>query len=477
MMGANLTETLLLVDYSGEIRQEMSEVLRSLNYVVLVTSTKEECLQYFRDGHPSMIFFDGSISEKEGAELLKTFQDEAPKTPVVIVADPEVFPERFESILTDTYPVLLRPVTAAVLQHTLRHVQFSAHLKHAAHTQNWELEKRKAELEVHSNMLERQNVKLQREHKELTKACSRYRDEVRAHEKLQQQLNTVQTAIDTASDLVLILNPEGKIDYCNTAFKRAFDVPEADAPFVLNALFVDTTMGDSINQNVDVLGNFSCEVPLRMKDGTEFPAHVNANNIENLDGIGRGVLYIIADVSEQEQLKQEAHYDALTGLYTRRQFLELLSSNSSLALRYEHSLSLCLCDLDKFKLVNDTYGHRLGDAVLKAFAETIRGEIRNEDVAGRIGGDEFILVFPHVEASVAAVCVERIRKRFEAITFTTDNGVDFHCSVTLGLADHPKSEISVEKFMELADQSLYKAKEQGRNCTVVNMESLGSVTA
>lgn len=477
MMGANLTETLLIVDYSGKIRQEMSDLLRGLNYVVLVTSTKDEFLRYFRDGNPSMIFFDGGAPDQEGAEILQTIRDEAPETPVVIVAEPEKFPEKFGSILTDSYPLIARPVVPAVLKHSLRHVQYSMRLNQTAYKHGWALEQRKTELEVHTNMLERQNLKLQREHKELTKSCTRYRDELRGHENVEQQLNTVQTAIDTASDLVLILNPKGEIDYCNEAFKKMFTIPEGNEMFLLNNLFVDTTMADSINHNVDALSNFSCEVPLRSNENVEFPAHVNANAIEDMDGVRRGVLYIIADISEQEQLRQEAYYDALTGLYTRRHFLELLSSNASLALRHQHGLSLCLCDLDKFKQVNDTYGHRLGDEVLKSFSKVVTEEIRNEDIPGRIGGDEFILMFPHVEASVAAVCVERIRKRFEAISFTTDDGIDFHCSVTLGIADYPASEITVEQFMELADQSLYKAKENGRNCTVVNMEPVNKALA
>lgn len=475
MMGANLTETLLILDYSGEIRQEISDHLRSLNYVVLVTSTKDEFLRYFRDGNPDMIFFDGNAPEHEGEEILQTLRDEAPETPVILIAQVDTFPERFGTILTDSYPLIARPVVPAVLKHSLRHVQYSTRLNQTAYKHGWALEQRKTELEVHANMLERQNVKLQREHKELSKTCARYRDDLRTQENMEHQLGTVQLAIETASDLVLILNQEGEIDYCNSAFKKMFHVTSPTEQFPLEALFVDSSVAESINTNIGTLGNFSCEVPMRSKDNHDFPAHVNANTIEDMNGVRRGVLYIIADISEQEQLRQEAYYDALTGLYTRRHFLELLSSNASLALRHQHALSLCLCDLDKFKQVNDTYGHRLGDAVLKAFAKVVSEEIRNEDIPGRIGGDEFILMFPHVQANVAAICVERIRKRFEAITFTTDDGIDFTCAVTLGIADYPNTEISVEQFMELADQSLYKAKENGRNCTVINMAPLEQV--
>jgi diguanylate cyclase (GGDEF)-like protein len=210
---------------------------------------------------------------------------------------------------------------------------------------------------------------------------------------------------------------------------------------------------------------------MKGQDGNEMHTYVNANSIPDETNAEPRMLYLIADLSEQELLRKEAHHDALTGLYTRGYFLDLLSTNISLSQRHQRPLSLCLClcDLDNFKQVNDTYGHRLGDRVLETFTWVISQEIRNEDIAARIGGDEFIITFPQIEGVTSATCMERIRKRFESISFKTEGGQDFTCTVNLGLADHPQTPISEEELIELADKSLYHAKELGRNCTVANM--------
>ena len=240
--------------------------------------------------------------------------------------------------------------------------------------------------------------------------------------------------------------------------------------YPIHLLFADSKMSDKITRSIEVLGTFSCEVSMVGSDGSEIPAYVNANAVgDGIDG-QQGMLYLIADLSEQEQLRKEAYHDDLTGLYTRGHFLELLSTHTSIVTRHEQALSLCLCDLDNFKQVNDTYGHRMGDRVLETFAWIVSQEIRNEDCAGRMGGDEFILAFPQVDASVAAVCMERIRKRFEAIAFNSDGSERFYCSVRLELTDCPQHPFADEEFIELADKSLYCVKELGRNCTVANME-------
>ncbi len=137
----------------------------------------------------------------------------------------------------------------------------------------------------------------------------------------------------------------------------------------------------------------------------------------------QAILLTLRDVTErrrtEEELRVASTYDALTGLYNRRQLMEQLEAATSGAKRYGFPLCLALCDVDEFKSVNDTYGHVAGDDVLAQFSTLAREVIRTEDSAGRYGGDEFCVVFPHVKASKAAHSLERIRERFGGANFQT----------------------------------------------------------
>lgn len=422
-----------------------------------------------------MIFLDGGIPEEIGETILKTLRQKTPSTPVVLVISEQSVPEKFGSVRTATFTLLVRPISDAVLEHTLRLVESRVHVSEQTGHLSQNRAIQNATLEALVDSFERQNLKLQNQHKELSKSGAGYREQALESEAMQRRLSAVQVAIDSTREAVLILGADGRVQYSNRAFEDTFGSARTEKEvYPVHLLFADSRMNEKINRSIEVLGTFSSKVSMIGHDGTKIPTYVNANAAGDGE---QGMLYLIADLSEQERLRKEAYHDDLTGLYTRGHFLEQLSTYTSIVARHDHALSLCLCDLDDFKHVNDTYGHCMGDRVLKTFAWIVSQEIRNEDCAGRIGGDEFILAFPQVDASVAAVCIERIRKRFEAIAFNTDDRECFHCSVTLGLADCPPHPFTDEEFIELADKSLYRAKELGRNCTVINMEVVATTIA
>ena len=170
----------------------------------------------------------------------------------------------------------------------------------------------------------------------------------------------------------------------------------------------------------------------------------------------------------EERLRQQAIRDELTGLFNRRYLMEQGSLFIHSAKRYKHSLSLCLCDLDKFKSINDTYGHGVGDEVLATFSNFVQSEVRDADVAGRLGGDEFCLLFSWTAAGHAAISIERIRYRLENHVFQTKNGKRFSVTATFGIADLSPEDADMQDLMNAADQALYRAKELGRNQIVVN---------
>ena len=178
---------------------------------------------------------------------------------------------------------------------------------------------------------------------------------------------------------------------------------------------------------------------------------------------------ITANKALEEQLHREATRDELTGLYNRRHFNEAFSAFMGAAAARGHALSLAVGDLDRFKGVNDTYGHQAGDEVIKRFAARISSILRGKDLAARIGGDEFCILFPFTGADQALLGLERVRDGLAEETFRGPEGQDFKVSATFGLAQLAPG-MSQEQLMKAADDALYEAKRRGRDQVAVAPE-------
>jgi len=170
-----------------------------------------------------------------------------------------------------------------------------------------------------------------------------------------------------------------------------------------------------------------------------------------------------------DQLEQAAGTDLLTGAWNRRWFEDGAAQLVALSGRGEGALSLILFDLDRFKHVNDTFGHSVGDEVLKSISDTVRGQLRASDSLARWGGEEFIALCPATTLAGATILAEKIRKAVEARSIPQVGMV----TISLGVAQHHKAE-DLNAWVRRADEALYRAKEQGRNRTEASLETMGA---
>jgi diguanylate cyclase (GGDEF)-like protein len=167
------------------------------------------------------------------------------------------------------------------------------------------------------------------------------------------------------------------------------------------------------------------------------------------------------------QLSQLTFHDALTGLPNRRLLEDRLDQAIARATREKRRVSLLFIDLDKFKPINDQYGHAVGDWLLKQAAERMRECLRISDTAARMGGDEFVVLLPDVEKSDAAVTVaEKIRKEL-LLPFVRDDGTELKISSSIGVAFFPDNADDASELLRLGDEAMYQAKNSGRNTVVV----------
>lgn len=183
--------------------------------------------------------------------------------------------------------------------------------------------------------------------------------------------------------------------------------------------------------------------------------------------VGESILKFVGHASVEAPYHEEVYLlatqDALTELCNRRHFDELLDKELARAIRHQRELSLCIIDIDLFKQINDSYGHIEGDRVLRRIADVIRRHARVEDVAARIGGEEFTVVFPETDADDARAICERLRQAVSEIPFRFGE-VQQAITISVGLAGIRAGDTRAT-IMARADQALYQAKNSGRNMT------------
>ncbi len=173
----------------------------------------------------------------------------------------------------------------------------------------------------------------------------------------------------------------------------------------------------------------------------------------------------IQNAQRFEQLERLATTDGLTGLHNHRRFKEMLDEEVAASLRYDRSLSMILTDIDHFKAVNDTYGHPMGDDVLRRVARVLGELAREADRVCRYGGEEFSVILPETDAEGARQLAERFREQIKAQSFTC-GGKQFGITLSLGICTLPDHARHRQELIDRSDQALYQAKHGGRDRTV-----------
>jgi len=191
---------------------------------------------------------------------------------------------------------------------------------------------------------------------------------------------------------------------------------------------------------------------------------VSAAPVMNSVGKIMGVICVMRDFTDLYDMEQMAYTDMLTGIINRRQFMNLASAQIDKIKRHGGNAYIIIFDLDHFKRVNDTYGHLIGDNVLKLTAQRVNKELRSYDLFGRYGGEEFILFVSVTNLTEIMTHIERIRIAINSEPMVFE-GVTLTVSASFGIA--PVSGENIESIIQTADKALYQAKNEGRNRIVI----------
>ncbi|MDP3296219.1 MAG: GGDEF domain-containing protein [Thermodesulfovibrionia bacterium] len=164
-----------------------------------------------------------------------------------------------------------------------------------------------------------------------------------------------------------------------------------------------------------------------------------------------------------KELEHTSQTDGLTGLLNRQHLNKRLSEEISRAKRYGNPLSLIMFDIDNFKKINDKYGHIAGDKILQKIASVLKETLRNTDIAGRFGGDEFIVILVQTDINVGMQVAERIHSRVEQARITPKKEQSINFIISMGICQYNKGIKSLEDFIAKVDEGLYRAKHTGYN--------------
>ncbi len=204
---------------------------------------------------------------------------------------------------------------------------------------------------------------------------------------------------------------------------------------------------------------------------------MNKSRIRHMPVMDSGQIVGVVGLRELDRayrhLQSQALTDELTGLSNRRHFLQHLNQEISSYKRYGNPFSVAMLDIDHFKKVNDTYGHSAGDQVLKGISDLLEQKLRLIDLAGRLGGEEFAILFPNTELSEAITACDRLLEDIRRMEVETDAGL-IQVTMSIGLTASVSNQMTAELLLKQADALLYEAKSAGRDRMVCD-EGLGAL--
>ncbi|MBU1775008.1 MAG: diguanylate cyclase [Gammaproteobacteria bacterium] len=290
-------------------------------------------------------------------------------------------------------------------------------------------------------------------------------------EKRQSQTNFIEAILECEPECVKVVSPVGNLEMMNRAGLDMLEVANLEEAqslglihFILpahQAGFID------LHRRVMAGERGTLEFEVVGEKGTKRWLETHAAPLYDKSGKVSALIGITRDVTERraflKKLEYQAHTDSLTGLPNRGYFFELAERELNRVSRYGGAISLLMLDIDRFKDVNDRYGHKAGDLVLINLARTCQSALRDIDVVGRLGGEEFAILLPETDNGKAFEVAERLRVAIANSTTTLADGHAISITTSFGVTTRDGAPADLDTLIQQADQAMYSAKGAGRN--------------
>lgn len=296
------------------------------------------------------------------------------------------------------------------------------------------------------------------------------KDDISAKKQAEDELRMNAAVFETTREGILITDAQSRIISVNPAFTRITGYPleevRGKTPNLLrsdkqtDSFYAD--MWTSLNQH----GQWSGEIWNKRKDQSIYPQWLSVSVIKNAQGKALQYVAVFSDMTQRKQqehqIRQQANFDALTGLPNRTMLKSELQNTILSAQNNQHCSALLFIDLDRFKAVNDTMGHTVGDTLLQQVAKRLRHEIRDDDIIARFGGDEFVVILQTIHSTEHATAtsqrlIDCLREPFDL------QAREIYIGASIGISLYPDDSSDADTMLRHADMAMYKAKERGRN--------------
>ncbi|MCL5103277.1 MAG: EAL domain-containing protein [Armatimonadetes bacterium] len=290
------------------------------------------------------------------------------------------------------------------------------------------------------------------------------------------------SAINSASNQILITDPAGRVEFVNPAFEcetgYTSDEVIGRSPRLLQSGKHEKNFYNELWSTIQDGDTWHGEITNRRKDGSFYIEDTTITPVKNERGVIEHFIAIKSNITEkklyEKRLDYLAHHDPLTGLPNRVLFKERLTQSLSMARGKDAMLAIMFLDLDRFKMVNDIMGHNTGDMMLNAVAARIPGSLRETDMVGRMGGDEFTIMLSDISTpeDAALVAQKILRSLSEPLVL---EGNEFLVTGSIGISLYPVDGADAETLVKNADVAMYRAKERGGNAYEFYTDALNSV--
>lgn len=448
---------ILTIDDEENIRDSFRMFLEDYDYQIVEAKNGREGLELFGKIKPDLVLCDLRMPEVDGLEVIEKIKLESPDTPIIVVSGTGIIGDAIEAIRCGAWNYLLKPIQdMSILLHAINQAMERSRL-------------------IIENRIYQEHLE-----KEVTKRTQALQKAVKdlnqSNLKLKNSEQKYRVIFDNLQDVYLEIRLDGKVteispsisqisQYCredllNTDIKQIFPSLQ-DRERLFAQLRTDNKISDY-------------ELLLQDKDNTLIFCSLNASYQIGIDQTEDKICATLRDVTDRKQAEAKiehlAFYDSLTELPNRRLLLDRLEQNISRARRYGHFGAMLFLDLDRFKNINDSLGHPIGDALLQEVARRLLHDLRAEDTVSRLGGDEFVMLLsdlgddPINAAAMAQQKAEIIKLRLAEKNII--DGHELHITPSIGVAMFPSRKNSQETgddILRFADTAMYRAKDDGRD--------------